>query len=208
MAGLSRGPQGLPWYRAAWMFLLVVLAAGFAASADASSPPPRTALPHWSVAVRGGLTVKLIQRPIELTEAFFQGRGFTPAASRQIADACVMAAVVRNKSSSGVIRINLGDWRVVASHHARPLRLEADWRRQWGAEQVALPARIAFHYAMLPTVERLGPGDWLQGMITANLRAGKRFNLRIRWTENGVQKQLWVRNVLCSASRSQKEKQP
>lgn len=206
MVGIFRDIRGSCRCRMVLTLLAVAFVAGYAATANASSPLSQTALPHWAVARQDGLAVELIQRPIDLTEAFFQGRGFTPSVSRQIADACVMAVVVKNLSAARTIRINLGDWRVVADGHKNQLRLEADWHRQWGKERVAPSAQIAFRYAMLPTVERLGGGDWLQGMVTANLGPGQRFDLQVRWTENGVPEQAWVRNVLCSATRSAMEK--
>jgi len=198
------------WHRCsmAWMVLPLVLAAGWTPAVDASGPQPRSTLPRWSEVEPDGLAVELVQRPIDLTEAFFQGRGFTPATSRQIADACVMAVVVKNRSPSGTIRFNLADWRVITSGHEQPLRLEADWHKEWGKERVSRPAQIAFRYALLPTVDRLGPGDWLQGMITANLGAGRHFDLRIRWTDNGVPKQTTVRSVLCSATHPSTGKSP
>ena len=208
MTAVSRGNRGLHRCSIAWMVLRLVLAAGWTAAANASGLQPRSTPPKWSEAQPDGLAVELVQRPIDLTEAFFQGRGFAPAASRQIADACVMAVVVKNRSSSGTIRFNLADWRVITNGHEQPLRLEADWRKEWGKERISRPAQIAFRYALLPTVDRLGPGDWLQGMITANLGAGRHFDLRIRWTDNGVPKQATVRRVLCSAAHPSMGKLP
>ena len=113
MTAVSRGNRGLRRCSMAWMVLPLVLAAGWTAAANASGLQPRSTPPKWSEAQPDGLAVELVQRPIDLTEAFFQGRGFAPAASRQIPDACVMAVVVKNRSSSGTIRFNLADWCVI-----------------------------------------------------------------------------------------------
>ncbi len=92
---IARKPRLAPLQHA-WMVLPLVLAAGWTAAANASGLQPRSTPPKWSEAQPGGLAVELVQRPIDLTEAFFQGRGFAPTASRQVADTCVMAVVVKD----------------------------------------------------------------------------------------------------------------
>ncbi|MHB8453565.1 MAG: hypothetical protein ACYDDO_02465 [Acidiferrobacterales bacterium] len=170
-----------------------------------SDRQPRSA--HWSLSEKNGFELELIQRPMDLTQAFFQGRGLSPDVTQRITNACVMAVVARNLSANRTLRINLADWRVISDSHEQPLRLEADWQKEWKNDAVSPPARIAFRYSMLPTIQSLRPGDWMQGMITTNLNPGQRFDLHVRWTENGKTKQAWLRDVVC-APPSSEETQP
>ncbi len=163
--------------------------------------------PHWSFTEKNGFDIELIQRPLDRTQAFFQGRGFSPDITQRIANACVMAVVARNLSATRTLRIDVAEWRVTSDGREQPLRLETDWQKQWENGAVSPQARIAFRYSMLPTVQSLRPGDWMQGMITANLNPGRRFDLHIRWTENGRRKQAWVRDAVC-ATPSPEETQP
>ena len=126
-----------------------------------------------------GLAVKSAQRPLDLTEAFLLGRGFTPAVSRQIANTRVLAVVVSKRLASTIFRVDLGDW-----------------RRAWKRARIARAQRIAFRYAMLPTRQVLRPGDRLQGMITTNLSTGQRFDMNIRWEASGEREQAWIHGLV------------
>ncbi len=168
---------------------------------NVSAQPLRS--PHWSLGGKGGLDIKLIQRPLDLTQAYFQGRGFPADVTQRIANACVMAVVARNLSANRTLRIDLADWRVTSDGREQPLRLEADWQKEWENGAVTQSARVAFRYSMLPTVQILHPGDWMQGMITANLDPGRHFDLHIRWTENGKPKQAWLNDVVCATSSAE-----
>ncbi|MDA8363113.1 MAG: hypothetical protein M0Z84_04680 [Gammaproteobacteria bacterium] len=192
--------------RLAIAFLAASLLLGWVPAAAGSAGPQLAR--RWSLVTPEGLAVEFVQRPLDLTEAFFQGRGFTPAVSRQIANACVLAVVVSNRSASTIFRVDLGDWRV-QGRDVRPqqLRLDADWQRAWKRMRIARAQRIAFRYAMLPTRQVLRPGDRLQGMITTNLSTGQRFDMNIRWEANGEPGQAWLRGLAC-AMPSQRGNRP
>lgn len=152
-----------------------------------------------SITSQNSLTVEVTPLPRDQTGAFFEGRGFSPALSTKIASACVMKVVVRNTSASAIIHNSLADWRIQDKAHEQPLRLEADWQKAWARERaVPQSAKIAFRYAMLPTAETLNPGDWLQGLVTADLAPGSHFDLRIAWTDNDQPKQAWLRGLRCA----------
>jgi hypothetical protein len=149
---------------------------------------------------QAGFKVEVTPLPPNQIGAFFEARGFSPQASTKIGADCVIKVVVRNLSARAIIRNSLADWRVRdKAGHEQALRLEADWQQAWtsGAD-VSPSARIAFRYSMLPTVETLKPGDWLQGLVTAGLTPGSHFDLRIVWTDNDKPKQAWLRGLSCA----------
>jgi len=195
--------------------LLVAAAIGTGVAAEANQTDTvqhhalaqRPGSARWSFTQAGGLTIEFIQRQLNQTQAFYQGRGFSPDVTQQIARACVMSVVARNLAANRTLRIDLADWRVKRDGHEQPLRMESDWQKEWAKSGVSQSARIAFRYSMLPTIQLLAPGDWMQGMITVNLDPGRHFDLHIYWTENGKPKQAWLHRLVCAAA-SKKEVQP
>lgn len=146
----------------------------------------------------GDLAIEATPLPRDQGRAFFEARGFSADISARIADACVLRLVLKNRATAKDIRVDLADWRTEHRMQMHPLRLEADWRQEWAQATVSPAAKIAFRYSLLPTAQTLAPGDWLQGMITADLRPGSAFDLRIAWSEDGKQRQTRLRGLRCA----------
>lgn len=163
---------------------------------------PGTGIHHWVVERNDGIYLEFSQRLPEQTRAFFQARGFTPEAAERLAGVCVIQTVIRNNSRTAVIHTDIGNWRVMTGTGERPYRLESDWQKQWQNLNVSQPARIAFRFALLPAVQSLNPGDWLQGMTTLEVPLRERFDLKVRWTEDQANREATVGGVRCAADRT------
>ncbi len=199
VAGARRAQSRRILGRAVLVLLAATAPAGRLLAANAAASGPETGRTRTARLLlrRKGLSLRLAPLPVTLTEAFFQGRGFTAAASRQIAQTCVFKVVVRNRSAARILKVNLADWRVSAGGHRLPLRLESDWRRIWMQQHVSRSLQIAFRYSLLPSVMQLGPADWLQGMVSTGLAPGQRFNLDVYWWYSGVPEHASMRALRC-----------
>ena len=186
--------------------MTLVMTATLAAAPPAGSTQRRWTAPedgvlHWMLEDQSGLRLEFFQRLPDQSRAFFQGRGFPAAAAEELAQACVIQAVIRNGSRKSTITTELADWRIVVNGSERPFRLEADWQKRWESTGAPASARIAFRYAMLPTSQSLGPSDWLQGMTTPGLGYGQHFEIAVRWAADGVRKEARVRDVVCAEDK-------
>lgn len=139
-------------------------------------------LPGWRWE-GGGSSFTFNQRLPDQTRAFFMGRGFSPEQVEPLAANCVFQAIIRNSATAPTpVALNLAEWHVIpASGNTQPLRLEAQWQAEWEKRSVAQPARIAFRWALFPTLQRFEPGDWNMGMITFGLPPGSHFDLEVVW---------------------------
>ncbi len=166
----------------------------------------RTGLDAWQVQ-EAGVRIQLIQRLPDQTRAFFQGRGFAPAAAERIARRCVLQTVVTNSADNpGPIRVDLHDWgfRQAAGFH--PLLLKDRWQQRWQQLGVPRAARIAFQWALFPTTQVFAPGDWNMGMTTYPVEPGTRMEVRVQWTGEGRPHQALIGPVRCAPDTRMEEK--
>ncbi len=182
-----------------------LVASGFGSAADPSPRiDPDTGLATWTLR-DGAITLELIQRLPDQTRAFFQGRGFPPASADEVARACVFQAIVENTaggSPAPVVAIDLRRWRVDAGQGSGPLPAEAGWQPRWSAAGVSEAARIAFRWALFPTVQTFMPGDHGWGMIPFGPAPDTPFDLTVVWSEDGVERTAELRAIRCPADRS------
>jgi hypothetical protein len=151
-----------------------------AAPAAETSRDAETGLETWQVET-DGIQVRLTQISPDQARAFYQARGFSPAAAERYAAGCVFMTVVRNVGATP-IRHRLSDWRyAVSGSKARSIRSKAAWNQVWQDMQVPQAARIAFTWAQFPDTQTFAPGDWNQGMTTYELPRGARFDLTFKW---------------------------
>ncbi len=157
-----------------------------------------------AVSVRAaGLSLELAPLTLDQTRAFFIGRGFDPAAADAIArDGCVFRSNIGNRvddPAGPATEIDLALWRVDAGAGWRPLRLKEDWMRQWDAAHPGGRAAVAFRWALFPTRQTFGPGDYNWGMITFGLAPGTGFDLDVRWRSGGEAHGRILRRLRCAA---------
>ncbi len=194
--------------------------------ADSASPPPNTmelgdlragygsvttgtdenGLRNWKL-TQGALSLKLIQRLPDQTRAFFLARGFPKAVADEIATACVLQTIGRNESPANQpvsLTYDLRDWRLrLPDGSEREIRYKEDWDRAWtGNPRVPRAARIAFRWATFPSAQQFEPGgDYNWGMTSFGLPPGSRFDLHVRWRENGQPKDAWIEDITCPQDR-------
>jgi hypothetical protein len=170
-------------------------------AATEASIDPETGLATWQ-AETSGVQVRLTQISPDQARAFYQARGFSPAAAERYASECVFMTVVRNIGETP-IQHRLADWRYkTAGQPPRAIRSKADWELLWKQQGVTESARIAFTWAQLPTTQTFAPGDWNQGMTTYRVPRGGRFDLRFVWRSGGKTHSGTLEQVQCADERS------
>jgi hypothetical protein len=141
---------------------------------------PKTNIESWQMQ-DNGIEVTLIQIGSDQARGFFLARGFKRADVDYYAASCVIATVVRNRSSSP-ISYHLANWRYEKGDGvARKLKPKDDWLREWKQRGVSSSARIAFEWSQHPAGQTLEPSDWNQGMTTYQVSHGSRFDLTVKW---------------------------
>lgn len=184
-----------------WLTLLL-LCAGPASAAVQPVTEEGSGLPGWQWQ-GDGAAFTFNQRLPDQTRAFFQGRGFLPAQAEPLARDCVFQIIIRNDAAATApLVLNLAEWRVLpAGGTAQPLKLEAEWQKEWERHQVSQAARIAFRWALFPTEQRFAPGDWNMGMITLGLTPGSRFDLEVVWHSGAQERHQRFPAMHCAADQ-------
>jgi hypothetical protein len=173
--------------------------AAVAAAETRHTTEPESGIETWETAAHG-VSLRLTQILPDQVRGFYLARGFDAASVELLAaGGCVFQTVLRNESAPGTIEFSLADWRSVTASGERPLKLEADWQKEWGKRGVSAAARTAFRYALYPTSHRYEIGDWNMGMTTYALPPGSRFDLRFVWREGGQRREALLSGVRCAA---------
>lgn len=160
---------------------------------------PETGLLSWTWREQG-VSVELTQRLPDQTRAFFLGRGFAAAAADRIGLACVFQTVFRNDGKS-TVEYDLSDWSVLYQGERLPLRTREVWDPEWETQGIEQASRIAFRWALLPTVQRFEPGDYNWGMTSFGLPPGERFDLMLLVNIGGRPVEGTVAGVICAPDR-------
>lgn len=181
-----------------WCWLVAVLPAT-ATAEIANSSDPDTGLRSWRWH-ESGVSIEFMQRLPDQNRAFFLARGFGRAAADRIAEACVMQTIFRN--DGGVpVDYNLDDWRIHQGGAPRRLLTRERWRDIWRHGETSEAARIAQHWALLPTRQRFEPGDYNWGMTSFGLPPGAGFDLELVVTLAGEPVIRRVAGVVCADDR-------
>lgn len=180
----------------AWLLFCAAVAAP--AAETRRTTEPETGIETWETAAHG-VSLRLTQILPDQVRGFYLARGFDAGSVELLATgACVFQTVLRNESARGAIEFSLADWRSVTAKGERPLKLEADWQKDWEKRGVPLAARTAFRYALYPTQHRYEVGDWNMGMTTYNLPLGSPFDLRFVWREGDKRREAVLAGVRCA----------
>ncbi len=147
---------------------------------------------------QGGFSLQLIQRTPDQTRAFFQARGFSLAASDQIAEACVLQAILRNEGERE-LTVDLRRWRVLQDGREKPIPVASSWRPRWEKLRESPAAQIAFRWALFPTQQRFFPGDQAWGMIPFGPAPDRVFDLLLTWKEDQIPRQGRISGIRCPA---------
>lgn len=152
----------------------------------------------WETAT-DGVFLSLTQILPDQARAFYVNRGFPLEATEEYATSCVYMTVLRNDTAKGVIRFRLADWSVSVAGEERSLVSVSDWLEKLHAYNLNQSALVAFRWAQFPPEQEYQPGgDWNQGMLSAGLPPGARFDLIARWTTANQTFEGVLRDVECA----------
>jgi len=167
-------------------------------SAMAQSAPTNSAAIKWS---GEGLKLELQALSLDLTRAFFLGRGFNAKSADHIAQTgCIFRAALGNSgltASSPAVSIRLANWRTIRPDGRHPVRTREDWAKIWEARNISETAKTAFHWALFPTTQSYQSTDYNWGMISFALPPGSRFDLEVHWLQGGEKKMKLLKNLEC-----------
>lgn len=158
-------------------------------------------LPFWQVSDQG-MSLRLVQRlPIQ-SRAFFMARGFTKGQAERIAQSCIFQTVFKNTSDkhqvSSPLNYDLNDWQVMLNNKKQSMKMREQWDVEWVKEKVNKPQRLAFEWALYPTVQSYKPGDYNWGMSSFNLKPGTQFDLKIVWNQFNKQQSAIIKDIHCA----------
>ena len=182
--------------------LLLVALAGASAAATGEvtrTKDAETGLLSWRWGVQG-VSIELTQLLPDQTRAFFLGRRFSREATDRIALTRVFQTAFRNNGESAV-EYDLNDWAVLHGGVRLPVRTREVWDPEWATAGVTEASRIAFRWALLPTVQRFEPGDYNWGMTSFGLPPGERLDLSLGVRIGGRVVEGKIPGMLCASDR-------
>lgn len=157
-------------------------------------------LPFWEWR-SDTVSLRLVQRLPDQTRAFFMGRGFSKDHAERIAQSCIFQTVYKNVSpaeSQRVFKYDLRKWQVIRNGKAQSLKLREVWEQEWIEAKVSSSAKIAFSWSLIPTQQNYQPQDYNWGMTSYNLPPGTKFDLKMVWTQDGVERTGLIKGVECA----------
>ena len=155
-----------------------------------------------------GIRVRVSTRTPAQIAAFYEARGFSPAARQLIAKHCFIGVSIRNESGR-VVWLEPGRWTITgrsAVGQAQSPLPEGYWRQKW--REISLPAaqQTTFKWTQLPTIRDLQPNEPVGGNLTLSPITGK-FSLEMTFDTNPDRKgdKLTVRfpGLFCPAGNDQ-----
>ena len=164
---------------------------------------PETDLVGWKLS-SGGLEVELIQRlPIQ-SRAFFEARGFPLDIAHSIGEGCVMQTIVRNAADSETglpINVDLSKWSIKSNGKLRPIKLKAEWLKEWEGLELDEASKVAFRWSTFPSEQTFLPGDYNWGMTTLNAAPGSTIDVKVVWQVGGEEREGWIYDLECAVDR-------
>lgn len=156
-----------------------------------------------------GVVIHVRTRTPEQIVAFYEARGFPPAAQQVLANHCFIGVSVRNQSGR-VVWLEPGTWKIVAkttgTGRVSPLS-EQYWHHQW--DRIALPSaqRSTFKWTRLPGMRDLRPNEPVGGNLAIPRIEGK-FSLDMTFVtganRNGSILRTQFTNLQCPRPQSPK----
>lgn len=159
------------------------------------NPLPGVKTWRWS---EDGISVRLTQIVPEQVRGFYMGRGFSQSDAELIAGDCIFQTVIRNDSRSDKVQVDLRRWRVAAGPDSLRPKTREDWGELWRERNSATAARLAFRWALFPTVQEFDHGDWNMGMSSYGLAPGTRFNLELSFTVGEQTLRGQIKSIECA----------
>jgi len=110
------------------------------------------------------LLIRVVPRTPEQIAAFYEARGFPPAALERIRQTCFVTVFIKNKGND-VLWLDLDHWSF--SRDGEPLALLDDefWQTQWDAIGLRQASRSTFGWTRLPRVRDLQHDEPVGGNV-------------------------------------------
>ena len=157
-------------------------------------------LPYWQYQ-NEAISIRFIQRLPDQTRGYFMARGFSGKHAELVANSCVFQTIFRNVSDKTVptqIDYDINNWQVISKDKKTNIKTREDWAAEWQKLNVAMPAKLAFNWGLLPTTQHYQPGDYNWGMATFNLPSGRYFNLTLTWLQGNKQHSVVLPKMQCA----------
>ncbi|WP_455200135.1 hypothetical protein [Kaarinaea lacus] len=157
-------------------------------------------LPFWEWR-SDTVSLRLVQRLPDQTRAFFVARGFNKEHAERIAQSCIFQTVYKNVASATsqrIIKYDLTKWKITSNGKVQSLKTREVWEQEWNEAKVPASAKIAFSWSLIPTQQSYQPQDYNWGMTSYNLPPGTRFDLKMVWTQQGIEHSGIIRNIECA----------
>jgi hypothetical protein len=149
-----------------------------------------------------GLKLETAPLPRDQVVAFLLARGFDSETAKFIAgDGCIFRSAIGGSDAvdeSGRVSLNLSDWRIITDGSQRSLRTRQKWALALQDRQIDPGAAIALEWALFPTEQSFGPGDYNWGLLSFALPPGTRFDLAFSWAYLGAGFEGRFRNMECA----------
>lgn len=187
-------------FHAALLAFALLLSPTVARTQSEHPADPGSGLKHWEWDA-GGILFQLTQRLPDQTRAFFLARGFDADSVELFATSCVFQSMFRNTGpvGSGMVKINLADWRIISERGESQLKRREDWQTVWDSRALSKSARIAFEWSLLPTVQEYAPEDYNWGMTSYGLPPGSVFDITFSWQRGDQNFHGRLKDVRCAA---------
>ena len=128
-------------------------------------------------------------------------KGIYSSTAERAAQSCIFQTVYKNVSpanSQRDFKYDLRKWKVIRNGKAQSLKLREAWEQEWTEAKVSSSAKIAFSWSLIPTQQRYQPQDYNWGMTSYNLPPGTRFDLKMVWTQDGVEHTGLIKDIECA----------
>jgi hypothetical protein len=111
-------------------------------------------------------------RTAEQMRAFYEARGFPPAALAAVSQACFITVGIRNHRRD-ILWLEPARWVLQAGGTQVQRRTEADWVAIWDQAGLEPGHRATFRWTQLPEQRDLHPGEPVGGNLTLNRVPGR-----------------------------------
>jgi len=188
-------------YRFLTLSVLLLISSAIQANGITTGIDEQAKLPYWQYK-NDEILVRFIQRLPDQTRGYFMARGFSAKHTELVANSCVFQTIFRNvsdKSNPTTIDYDMKNWHVIQKQKISKLKTREDWALEWQKLNVAVPAKLAFNWGLLPTTQHYQPGDYNWGMATFNLSSGSYFDLKLSWVQANKKHSVIFPKMQCAA---------
>ena len=178
-----------------FLVLLVLMLAFFIQFANAQEQP------KFRKYSGNGLKLEVAPLGLDQVRGFFIGRDFSPKDADFIAKTgCIFRSSIGNagkNADESKITVQLGKWQVIYNGEITSVKTREIWADIWTGRNLAETPKIAFHWALFPTLQNYKPSDYNWGLISFALPPESVFDLQLVWLQDGVEQKHILKDLKC-----------